>query len=261
MPTHALLGATGATGRAILRHLLSNPPKDHDFNLKIFIRSKSKLLKLFPDLESTTAFKIAIIEAPLTDDKALQQCLRGADVIHMCIASNDSRPDTSIAVDSANAVIKALHGLKEAEGSSYKKPTVLVLRAMPVNKALTGDSPGVMGNFILWVLYYCYADHERASALYATAAEDDVLEYIFVDPPALHDPEGAACTGYELVMEPPMGHSLNYADLGAGFIEIAERRKEFVGRGVGIAGTGHIRAQWGVLLGYQWGAVKARIWG
>lgn len=261
MSTHALLGATGATGRAIVRYLLAVPPTDKDLHLKIFIRSKAKLLKLFPDLEHTSPFKITITEAPLTDTAALQQCLQGADVIHLCIASNESRPDTSIATDSANTVIEALQSLRKAERAEYVKPTVLVLRAMPVNPALTGDSPGIMGNAIKWILHYCYADHERASAIYHTAADDKLLDVIFVDPPALHDSEGAERTGYELKLEAPMGHSLNYADLGAAFVEIAERREEFAGKGVGVAGTGHIREQWGVLLGYQWGALKARVWG
>jgi len=260
MPTHALLGATGATGRAIVRYLLSSPPKGKDFHLKIFIRARDKLLRLFPDLESTTAFKITITEAPLTDTAALQKCLQGADVIHMCIAANESRPDTSIATDSANAVIEALDGVRNTKGSSYVKPTVLVLRAMPVNPALAGEAPGLIHGALMWILHYCYADHRRASALYHTAADHGVLEVIFVDPPALHDSESAERTGYELKLEGPMGGSLNYADLGAAFVEIADRRSEFAAKGVGVAGTGHIRAQWGVLLGYQWEALKARAW-
>lgn len=236
MPTYALLGATGATGRAIVRYLLSVPPKEQDFHLKVFVRSRAKLLKLFPDLEGTAPFNVTIAEAPLTDTAALRKCLQGADVIHVCIASNESRPDTSIAVDSANAVIGALRSLSEIEVNAYTKPTLLVLRAMPVNKALTGDSPGVIES-------------------------GGVLEVIFVDPPALHDSEGAERTGYELKLEAPMGHSLNYADLGAAFVEIAGRQGEFAGKGVGVAGTGHVREQWGVLLGYQWGALKARVWG
>lgn len=261
MPTYALLGATGATGRAIVRYLLSVPPKEQDFHLKVFVRSRAKLLKLFPDLEGTAPFNVTIAEAPLTDTAALRKCLQGADVIHVCIASNESRPDNSIAVDSANAVIGALRSLSEIEVNAYTKPTLLVLRAMPVNKALTGDSPGVIESAIKWILHYCYADHDRASALYHAAADDGVLEVIFVDPPALHDSEGAERTGYELKLEAPMGHSLNYADLGAAFVEIAGRQGEFAGKGVGVAGTGHVREQWGVLLGYQWGALKARVWG
>ena len=49
MPTYTLLGATGSTGSAILRCLLSQPPRD--LTLKVLVRTKSKLLTLFPGLE------------------------------------------------------------------------------------------------------------------------------------------------------------------------------------------------------------------
>jgi hypothetical protein len=54
---------------------------------------------------------------------------------------------------------------------------------------------------------------------------------------------------------------VNYADLGAAFLEIAERKDEFKGMGVGVSATGTVREQWGVLFGYQMVGLKGRIWG
>jgi len=134
MPTHALLGATGATGSAVLRCYLDSPPKD--LTLNIFIRSKSKLLKAFPDLESTSSIKINITDAPLTDTKALQASLRGSDIIHMCIATNDAKPGNSVSQDGAKAITEALLELKAEQQTSYIKPTVIIIRAAPLNPDL-----------------------------------------------------------------------------------------------------------------------------
>ena len=113
MPKHALLGATGATGSAVLRCYLDTAPKT--VKLNIFIRPKAKLLKTFPDLESTSSIQISITEAPLTDIKAHTSCLRGADVVHMCIATNDAKPGNSVSQDGAHAITAALKDLKAEE--------------------------------------------------------------------------------------------------------------------------------------------------
>jgi uncharacterized protein YbjT (DUF2867 family) len=86
MPVYALLGATGSTGSAILRCLIVQLPREH--NLNVLVRDKSKLLKWFPDIESTTAFEINIVEGRPSDGTALQECLRDVDVIMACIAAN-----------------------------------------------------------------------------------------------------------------------------------------------------------------------------
>ncbi len=105
MPTYALLGATGSTGSAILRCLLSQPPKH--LTLNIFVRSRSKLRKAFPDLESTTAFKANIIEGIPSDTTATQECLKDVNVVMACIGSNYSTPGISLIYDTATAIIDA----------------------------------------------------------------------------------------------------------------------------------------------------------
>ena len=86
MPVYALLGATGSTGSAILRSLISHPPENLELN--IFVRSKSKLLTVFPDLERTNPFKTTIIVSTPDDTTATRACLQNADVVFACIGSN-----------------------------------------------------------------------------------------------------------------------------------------------------------------------------
>jgi hypothetical protein len=262
MPTHALLGATGATGSAVLRCYLESPPKDTSLN--IFVRSKAKLLKAFPDLESTSSPRIAITEAPLADNQALQSCLRGTEVIHGCIATNDAKPGNRVSQDVAQALVAALTSLKqERGGSDYNKPTAIIIRAAPLNPDLSGHMPALVHRWLWFVLYHVYSDLEKASRVYEDSAEG-LLEYIFVDAPALFDAEGVDRTGHRLITPGDTGVAsagVNYADLGAAFMEIAQRKNELRGMGVGVSATGSVREQWGVLFGYQMVGLKGRLWG
>ena len=261
MPKHALLGATGATGSAVLRCYLDSPPKD--LTLNIFIRSKAKLLKAFPDLESNPAIHITIIEAPLTDTKALQTGLRGSEIIHMCIATNDAKPGNSVSQDGAKAITNALEALKAEKQSSYIKPTVIIIRAAPLNPALESHMPRLVSRWLWFVLYHIYSDLEKASKIYENAAPGS-LEYVFVDAPALFDADGPERTGHRLILDGDTGEAsagVNYADLGAAFIEIVDRKDECAGKSVGVSATGTVREEWGTLLWYQLEGLKGRVWG
>jgi putative NADH-flavin reductase len=261
MPTHALLGATGATGSAVLRCYLDLPPKD--LTLNIFIRSKSKLLKAFPDLESTSSIRINITEAPLTDTKALQSCLRGSDTIHMCIATNDAKPGNRVSQDGANAITEALSELKAQQPTSHIKPTVIIIRAAPLNPELESHMPVLVRRWLWFVLYHIYSDLEKASKIYENAAPG-LLEYVFVDPPALFDADGPERTGHRLILDGDTGEAsagVNYADLGAAFMEIIDRKNECVGKSVGVSATGTVREEWSTLLWYQLEGLKGRVWG
>lgn len=258
MPTYALLGATGAAGSSVLRCLLAEPPKA--LSLSILVRSKAKLLKLFPHLEETSSFSLKIVEGDSTDSAALQNCLAGSDVIITCVATNDSRPDTSIAYDTAAAIIDALKSLQNADQPSSVSPTILQLRAAPVNPTIKMQMPAPV-RFMLWFsLHYCYADLQKAAELYAQAAKETtvLLDYIYIDPGALHDAGGSERTGHKLCYNERLKPMLSYADLGAGICELAERREEFKGKGVGISSTGKVRMTWSANVGYMVNGLKNR---
>lgn len=258
MPTYALLGATGSTGSAILHCLLEQPPKD--LTLNIFVRNKAKLVKAFPGLENTAAFAVKVIEGSPNNTTALQESLKGASVIFMCIATNESKRGTSVAYDTTTAIIDALILLqKEQDASAYTKPAILFLRSTSLNETFAGHYSWLQYYVIWFCLNYVYSDLDRAAKLLPESPE--LLEYVYVDPPAIHDPDGTMRTGHELYTTGAGTPGLNYADLGAAFCEIAERRDEFVGQGVGVAATGHVRETWAVNIGYLSRGAKARVFG
>ena len=259
MPTYALLGATGSTGSAVLRCLLSEPPQD--VNLNILVRSKTKLLNAFPKLEKTAAPRTQIIESNSTDHVALEICLNDADVVFMCVGSNESKPGTTLSHDTASAVIDTLRKLRKLRGDKYKIPTIIQLRTASLNPALARQAPRVVRRMVSFCLHYNYADIKRACALYESAAMESLLDYIFVDPPTIHDAEGTQRTGYKLISTETQETALSYADLGAAICEIATRGPELRNQPVGVTATGNVKATWGILAGYLVGGAKYRIAG
>lgn len=262
MPTYSLLGATGATGSAILRSLLSEAPPD--LRLNLFVRSKKKLLEAFPQLESSLKFSMSIIEGPISDQVALQECLKGTNVIFMCIATNHSVPGVSVALDIAGAVVDALESLRNEDGLAFKPPTILQLRSTSLNDISTGFG-ATMAHFCF---HYVYADLERACALYESKAKEmpGLFQYIVVDPPALHDSDGTTPTGHKLLTQEmlkaePYSSILSYADLGAAFCELAVRKDEFLGQSLVVSATGAVKQTWGTLVGYMFEGIRGRILG
>ncbi|KAK3614876.1 hypothetical protein LTR56_026952 [Elasticomyces elasticus] len=199
MPLYTLLGATGSTGSAILRCLFAQPLQQ--LTLNIFVRNKSKLLKAFPDLESTTAFKVNIIEGTPSHGTAMQECLRDVDMAMVCIATSYSTRDMFICYDTAAAIIDALQVLQKTRG--YKPPTITQLHSAPVNRILSAAMPWLARNMASFCFHHVYEDLHRASTLFTSAAAEPLglLHYIFVDPPAIHDPDGTTPTGYALITD------------------------------------------------------------
>ena len=117
-------------------------------------------------------------------------------------------------------------------------------------------------SFVHFCLQYCYADLQNAcDLLSSTTADDaDLLDYIIVDPGALHSPNGTTRTGHSLSLTEG-SPGVMYADLGAAFCEIAERRAEFRGQAVLVSSVGEVTETWGVLAGYLGQGAKGRVWG
>ncbi|TKA66029.1 hypothetical protein B0A49_08117 [Cryomyces minteri] len=258
MATYALLGATGSTGSAILRYLLEEPPQR--LKLKIFVRSKSKLLKAFPDIEDKAPFSVDIIEGTPDDSAALQKCLQGANVVFMCIATNQCIRGLSICYDITTSIIAALKVLRQKQASSYAVPTILQLRSVNSNPTLGPKESFIARSILRYCLSYVYADLDRGCELLEKTATEDpaLLDYVFVDPPGLHDSNGTTRTGHELLVTELPKMNLSYADLGAGFCEVAERRNEFKGMGVAVSATGPVNLSSSILLGYVVTGLKAR---
>ena len=259
MPTYALLGATGATGSSVLRYLLAEPPKN--LKLNILIRSKSKLLKLFPKIEETAAFETNIFQGTSTDAAAMERCLTGVHVVLMCVGTNESHPRNTLMYDTAASLVDALKTVQKTTGDDYRTPSVLWLRAAPVNPIFCAQMPAPV-RFITWsCLYFAYVGDEKSSSLLESASKESpgLLHTIMVDPPGLVDADGTERTGYKLVVTEVLGSVLSYADLGAAFCELAERREEFDGKAVGVSATGKVKMTWGTNLWYISIGAKNRI--
>ena len=257
MPVHAILGATGATGSAILRTLLSS--RQQDLTINIFVRSKAKLLAAFPDLEKTSAHAIKIYTGALSDKKALASCLRNASVIYLCIATNKPAKVTTVARHVAESVNVALQQNRSEQRESYVVPTVMINRSLSLNTAVKMPIPGFMRSFFYFVLYDIYVDLEVACQLYESAKGDGLLNYIIIDPPALHNAEGRERTGHKLLLSGKASLTINYEDLGAAFVEAAERQPEFLNKAVGVMATGKVGQTWGTPMIYTLRGLRIRL--
>lgn len=261
MPTYALLGATGSTGAAILRRLLNQPPTN--LTLNIFVRSKSKLEKMFPNLEATSHLTVRIVEGTPENTEAMQACLKDVDVIMACIGSNVSTAGITVSYDTATAIVNALKFHRNFDSSTYRPPTIIQLRSASLNPIFKAQLAWIGQVVASFCFYYVYDDLTRACDLFISSEEKSpgLLDYIFVDPPAIHDADGTTPTGFDLILDGPQNPVLSYADLGVAFCEIAGRKDEFHGKGVGVSATGKVNETWGVLVGYMLQGLKSRVWG
>lgn len=259
MPTYALLGATGATGSAVLRCLLSEPPAN--LQLNILVRSKAKLQKAFPQLQEIESISATITEGNATNEVAMAKCLHGADAVFMCVAQNESALGVSLTYDTVSTIIAALKRRRKTQGSAYKRPSILQLRSASLNPDLSCQVPRVVYNIVSFCLHYNHVDVVRACELYESAAAKGLLSWIYVDPPTVHDAFGTQPTGYKLISTEKQETALSYADLGASFCELARRRDEFRNRPVGVTATGKVKESWGVLAGYLLDGAVGRVKG
>ena len=267
MTTYALLGATGATGSSVLRCLIADPPPDLH-RLNILVRSKDKLLQAFPHILSshTSKLQIHIFEGNSTSATDLIPCLTNPSTIFMCIGQNGSFPGTVLLTSTVTATITALTQLRKQQDSeektpSYRPPTILHLRSASLNPPLAAQAPLLVHKTVLFCLHHAYVDLRRACALYPPAADAGLLNYVFIDPPTIHDPRGVTPTGHALLLtgREKQAPTLSYADLGAAMCEVAQRATELGGKAVGVTATGRVREEWGVLVGYLIGGALRRV--
>lgn len=262
MSTYALVGATGSTGSAILRHLLRSPLPDVQIN--ILVRSQSKLLGLFPTLLEQTKIKIELTEAPLSDSAAVQRCLSGANVIFSTVASNISVPGPTPGEDAAKAITGALSALRQSKGENYNPPTVLILSSASLNPHFYNQMPSFMHDFLMFALHYTYSDVAVGNQIYRSLSDPGshnagLLNPIFIEPGGLMDPDGTEETGYEISHD--KATSVSYADLGAGMVEIATQKEQYSDKSVAVNGTGKFKMTPLVLVRYLLRGIWARIWG
>lgn len=206
----AILGATGKTGREVLRCLLENDTTT--LRIHIYVRSQAKLLSIFPEITSNA--NIQIWEGSITDVELIKGCLAGVEKIVCTLGENDNRRGVHILQDASNSIIAALDGLRigKLEG---QKPHLIFLSSSTYNARFAAARPPFVHWLIKTAFSYPYAD--------LLAAQNRLLEsrslfsVLLVQPPLLIEEEGS---GYEISTE-SVRLAVSYEDLGRAFAEMA----------------------------------------
>lgn len=244
MPTHAILGATGGAGSAILHSLLESNISDLTINL--LVHSKEKLLSFFPDVESPpSGIKINIFIGSTTDVEALSRCLEDATVIYQSISASAPSKKTSMARSTATAVVKTIETLNSKASQTPQRPTIILNRSSAINPEIYQSISATFEKFLKWAVQDVYDDLTEAAEIYRAAEAKGCLHAIMADAPNLFHPYATKRTGHELFLEGHNTLGVNYADFGAAVMEMALRGEEFRGKAVGVRAMGEVRPAWG----------------
>jgi uncharacterized protein YbjT (DUF2867 family) len=225
-PRIAFLGATGGTGSATLRSLLSRD--GDDIHLRMLVRSKPKLCSLFPQLESSSTAEI--LEGQLNNVDLMMDCLRGANVVVCTVGENQNIPGLQVLQDVARSIVAALKALKKEDG--WVKPRLIFLSSATWNPRFAAATPAPA----LWLLktafHHPYSDLRAAQAI--LTASPDLMSLLLVQPPAIVED---LATGHEISTE-SVRLAVSYADLGSAFADLAlERSYDKLGA-VGVSSKG-----------------------
>lgn len=232
MPTYTILGATGKTGGALLTLLLTAP----DTNIKLYVRSKAKLLRQEPGLNENK--RVEIFEGALSDIALLADALSPqVDAAFSVLAVSENIPDTRIAQDAAQSIVAALCYVRNSN-PGQKPPRLIFLSSSSINPRLYESQPAIV--------------HAVAGRAFAHIYRDLALaeQYLRLHRSWLHatfiQPGG-------LVKDVQRGHKLSlsstspmvsYLDLAAGMIEIAESG-DYDWKGVSVEALGNdVRFEW-----------------
>ncbi|CZR65090.1 uncharacterized protein PAC_14990 [Phialocephala subalpina] len=211
--TIAFLGATGKTGRAILRWLLAKeaPP----FGLNIYVRSRSKLLDLFPEAASYS--RVKILEGFVSDTEMIRQCLSGAQTIICTLGENENKAGIRILQDAAHSILDALGELKNS-GSGWRKPRLILLSSSTYNARFAAARPPLIHWLIKTAFSHPYADLAAAQSLFLESSS--LLSVLLVQPPLLIEEDAS---GYEISTD-SVRLAVSYEDLGAAIFEMIMER-------------------------------------
>ncbi|KAF4556360.1 putative NAD(P)H-binding protein 2 [Elsinoe fawcettii] len=203
--TFALIGATGQTGRIVLRRLLDR----QDIHINIYVRSKSKLLGQSPSLEKSS--RVSIFEGAVTDTTTFMSCLRGASTVICTLGGNDNRPQRGLR-DGATSIVSALTNLRsEAEGN-YQAPHVLLLSSLTWNDNMQKQTPALVHFIISRAFWYPYEDLLGAHKILGDAG--DLMKLLLIQPSAIVDDRG---TG-PLISSDTATMTTSYEDLAEAFV-------------------------------------------
>jgi len=205
-----IFGATGQTGRIVVRHLLA-AAESESLVLQIYVRSKAKLVDLLPQIASNTHVKV--FEGSITDIDLVQSCCHGATDIICTLGENVNMPGVRIMQDAANGILTSLEASK-ASCREWQKPRMVLLSSSTWNPRFAAARPAFVHWLIKTAFSHPYAD--LVAAQNRLLANPSLLSMLLIQPPVLIDEEP---TGYEISTE-SVRLAVSYEDLGAAFAEL-----------------------------------------
>lgn len=250
MPTYAIIGATGATGGALLTLLKKTP----ETRIHAYARSKKKLLSQHPLLDSNSS--VRIFDGSLTDVPLIARCILGVDAIFAVIGVNENIPGLHIAQDTAHTLVAALcynshtrNGEREAtEFDAASSPPIIFLSSSSLNPDMCVEISHPLHWLLRTAFRYTYADLELAESY--LRLHRSWLHATFIQPGGLVEEKQQ---GHELRLhgrEKKAGSAfMSYLDLAAGMIEVAESPDKYNWVAVGVIPTStNVPMEWKVPL-------------
>jgi nucleoside-diphosphate-sugar epimerase len=209
MPSYAVLGATGNTGRAIVQVLLDRP----DARIHAYCRSKEKLYRHCPGAETSKA--LSVFQGSLDDDGLIDECLRGTDAVFLVVAIVDNMPGCSIAMQTARTVVASLQRLQSSSPETCL-PRLIMISSASLEPSFCDDVPAPVHWVLKTAVSHLYRD--LAAAEEFLRAQSDWLSATFVKPGGLvHD----EARGHEVRLDRAQT-PLSFLDLAAGMVEVAD---------------------------------------
>ena len=213
MPSYAVLGSTGNTGKALLQVLLRSPKNE----VKAYCRSQSKLLQQVPAAQDNK--HLNVFEGQLDDVGLVADCIRDTRAVFMAVAIVDNMPRCTIARDTAKVVVVALERLK-AESPTTTPPKLIVLSSASLEDSFCGDVPAFVHTVLTTAVSNLYRDLREAEEY--LRAQSSWISTTFIKPGGL-------------VKDQQKGHQLStttaktplsFLDLAAGMIEVADNETD-----------------------------------
>lgn len=232
MPTYAILGTTGKTGGSILTLLLNDPNN----SVNAYVRSKSKLLSQFPQLEENKT--VHIFEGALTNIDLVAACLSNVDAVFSTIGENENTPGIRIIQDSVHAIVAALCHNGSMD-SGKKVPKIMLLSSASLNTHMLAHEPKIMQWLVTTAFSNVYAD--LTLAMDYLRLHKSWLNVTFIQPGGLVEDKQR---GHRLSLEESGSGFVSYLDLAAGMIEVAQS-SGYEWKGVSVVPTSKdVKFEW-----------------
>ncbi|KAB2573444.1 Monooxygenase aflX [Lasiodiplodia theobromae] len=245
MITYAILGATGSTGSELFKLL----HKRNDVHLNIYARSQSRLDSICP--ESRNSSHVTRYIGDMNDTHLLVECLRGTSAVFATVAQNNTEPNCSLAVRSAQQIVKALEVLRDeskGNGQRWKCPTVVYISSSTINDKLNALFPPLVYTFIHTSLYDLYEDISNAQKYLRMFPW---IPVIFPQPGAIvQDPKSYGVR----LSETNISMRIGYTDVAEGMILLVEGKEcsgdtvgdpeKWIGKEVGLVSLGGEQVAW-----------------